>query len=917
MKTPWIVSLLLVLCCAPANAGDLQIPCRVHVLDNGLTVILHEDHKAPIVAVNVWYHVGSKNESPGRTGLAHLFEHLMFNGSAHFDDDWFQALERVGATDLNGTTSEDRTNYFQNVPAPALDLVLWMESDRMGHLLDAVTQEKLEEQRGVVQNEKRQGENEPYGRVDEAIARTAFPAGHPYSWTVIGSMEDLEAASLEDVHTWFRTWYGPGNAVLVVAGDIDPDAALARVEHFFGDIPPGPPVTRPQAWIARRTGTTRLVMEDRVPTARIYKVWNIPGWGTPEATALDLVSDILALGKSSRLYHRLVYRDQIATDVLAGLDPRELAGLFYVVATVKPGADPAAVEAALDEELARLLEEGPTRHETDRARTQWLARFLRGIERIGGFGGKSDVLAQGMVYAGDPGHHRILVEQVRQARPAGLRATARAWLGDGQLVLTVLPFPERAAAAAGADRSRLPTPGEPPDVRFPAVERGTLPNGLEVVLARRPGSPVMEAAVLVRAGYAADADGLAGTASLTLDLMDEGTRRRNALEIDEALAALGAQLSSSAEVDSSRLALSALRETWGPALEILAEVLREPAFPEEEFRRLQAETLAGIPLEEARPALLALRLLPRLLYGKDHPYGMPLTGTGTVESVGRITREDLRRFHATWFRPNNAVLVVVGDLGMEELLEDAEASLGAWAPGDLPAPAPAAPPAPAAGIYLVDRPGAEQSFLLAGRLGPPLPDPADPALEAFNEALGGAFTSRINMNLREDKHWSYGARSVLLDTRGPRPWLVFTSVQADRTREALVELHREMADVLGPRPVTTEELAKVQSGLTLGLPGTWETAAAVAGSLVRMVAFGLPDDHFVTWPGRLRALVPGDLTRAAATVLDPDRTVWVVVGDRDKVLPTLEGAVPGEVRVIRSDGSPDPAKSESTSGSAR
>ncbi|HXE82447.1 MAG TPA: pitrilysin family protein, partial [Gemmatimonadales bacterium] len=298
---------------APAAQAAVTIPYQKFVLKNGLTLLVHEDHKAPIVAVNIWYHVGSKNERPGRTGFAHLFEHLMFNGSEHFNTDYFQALEPLGATDLNGTTNEDRTNYFQNVPTSALDVVLWMESDRMGHLVGVIDQGRLDEQRGVVQNEKRQGENEPYGKVDLLMTEGTYPAGHPYSWSVIGSMEDLNAAKLDDVKEWFKTYYGPNNAVIVLAGDITPDVARQKVEQYFGDIPAGPPIAKQDTWIARRSGTHREVMQDRVPQGRIYKEWNIPEFGSADADYLDMVTDVLAQGKTSRLYKRLVYDAQIAT----------------------------------------------------------------------------------------------------------------------------------------------------------------------------------------------------------------------------------------------------------------------------------------------------------------------------------------------------------------------------------------------------------------------------------------------------------------------------------------------------------------------------------------------------------------------------------------------------------------------------
>ena len=455
------------------SAGGLDVPFEKFVLDNGLTLVVHEDHKAPIVAVNVWYHVGSKNERPGKTGFAHLFEHLMFNGSENYNDDYFKVLQPLGATDLNGTTSNDRTNYFQNVPTSALDVVLWMESDRMGHLAGAIDQEKLDEQRGVVQNEKRQRENQPYGQVYDRIFANAYPAGHPYSWSVIGSMEDLDAASLEDVYEWFGAYYGAANAVIVLAGDIDAETARQKVELYFGDIPAGPPVTKQNIWVAPRTGSRRMSMEDRVPQAQVYKVWNVPEWGSEEAIELGLFGRVLASGKNSRLNQRLVYNEQMASGVSAGVEELELGSLFTIEVTAMPGEDLHAIEIALDEEVERLLTEGPTEDELAIARTQYRAGFIRRVERIGGFGGKSVVLARNEVFAGDPGYYQTRLRVNAEARPEDVRQTAVDWLSDGEFVLEVHPYSEGQVTASAVDRSRVPEAGRR---RWLTFQRSSVPG---------------------------------------------------------------------------------------------------------------------------------------------------------------------------------------------------------------------------------------------------------------------------------------------------------------------------------------------------------------------------------------------------------------------------------------------------------
>ena len=888
----------------PARAR-IDIPYQRFVLPNGLTLIVHEDHKAPIVAVNVWYHVGSKNERPGRTGFAHLFEHLMYNGSENYDKDFFGPLEQAGATDMNGTTSEDRTNYFQNVPTNALDLALWMESDRMGHLTGAISQPKLDEQRGVVQNEKRQGENEPYGKVWDFLTPKLYPGHHPYSWTVIGSMEDLDAAKLEDVKDWFRTYYGAANAVVVIAGDIDAKTARQKVEHYFGDIPAGPPVARQEAWIAKRTGSQRGIMQDRVPQARIYKVWNIPGWGTAEADYLNLVSDLLSQGKSSRLFKRLVYDDQTATDVAAYVQLREMGGLFVIQATARPGVQLSQVENAVDQELARLLDAGPTAIELRRIKTQYRAGFIRGIERIGGFGGKSDVLAQGEVFAGRPDFYQVRLSRVEQATSAQLTRTARQWLSDGVYNLEVHPYPEFQTASAAADRSKLPAAGRSVETKFPNLERATLSNGLKVVLAPRPSIPQVRLDLLLDAGFAADQSTIPGTASLALAMMDEGTTQRNALQISDQLAQVGANLLTGSRLDISSVSLEALKENLDASLAIYADVVLHPSFPRADFERLKKQRLAQIQQEKADPVGLALRVFPGLLYGAGHAYSNPWTGSGTEESTARITREDLIRFHQTWFKPNHATMVVVGATTMAEIKPRLERLFAEWQPGQVPEKSIATVNQPkGTTVYLMDRPGSLQSVIIAGHVAPPKSNPKEVAIQTMNGVLGSDFSSRVNMNLREDKHWAYGAYTFFRDARGQRPFVAYAPVQTDKTKEAVVELNKELRGIIKDRPIEPAELARAQAALTLTLPGSWETMAALSGAIVDIVSFGLDDRYYDTFAERVRAQTIQSLTEVAREVVRPDQLVWVIVGDRSKIEPGIRELQLGEIRLIDSDGKP-------------
>lgn len=882
---------------------DIDIPYTKFVLDNGLTLIVHEDHKAPIVAVNVWYHVGSKNEKPGKTGFAHLFEHLMFNGSENFDDDYFQAMERIGATDLNGTTNEDRTNYFQNVPTSALDIALWMESDRMGHLLGAVTQAKLDEQRGVVQNEKRQGENQPYGKVWELIAKGTYPPGHPYSWTVIGSMEDLNAASLEDVHEWFKTYYGPNNAVLVVAGDVNTNEVYEKVKKYFGDIPPSPPISKMDVWVAKMSGTKREITQDRVPQARIYKVWNIPQWGTEELTYLDLVSDVLGSGKTSRLYKRLVYDEQICTSVQVYAAPGEIGSQFHIIATAKPGVDLSKVEASLDDELNKFLLEGPTEKELERVKTEFEASFIRGIERIGGFGGKSDILAQNQVYGNSPDYYKNILNWVRNASIKNLKDAANKWLTDGVYILEVHPYPELKAISSDVDRSKLPEQGPTPKVKFPEIQKAELKNGLKIVLAERHTIPVVNFNLVIDAGYSADQFGLPGTSKLAMEMLDEGTKKRTALQISEELSLLGASLSTGSDLDASYVTISALKSKLDESLDIFTDVILNPSFPESDFNRLKSQILSAIQREKVTPTSMALRVFPKILYGKDHAYGNPLTGSGTEESVRKISREDLIKYHQTWFKPNNATLVVVGDITMGELLPKLEKFFSNWKPGKVPKKnITPVEHKQKSEIYILDRPGSLQSLIFAGHIAPSSNDPDDIAIEMMNTIFGGTFTSRINMNLREDKHWSYGASSFLMGALGQRPFIIYANVQLDKTKESMVEIKRELEEYLTTRPATIEELEKNKQNEVLSLPGTWETMRSVLGSLVTMVKYKLPDDYYYSYSEKIKNLKLEDIHRAIRKVINPNGLVWVIVGDREKIEKGIRELNYGEIHFIDSNG---------------
>ena len=527
---------------AKFDRSRYSVNFKKFVLDNGLTLLVHEDHSVPIVGVNMWYHVGSRNEQRGKTGFAHLFEHFFFNGSENFPSGFREAMDDLGANNRNGTTNTDRTNFFEDVPTSALERTLYLEADRMGFLANYISKEMLERERGVVQNEKRQGENQPYRKVFAEISEKMYPYSHPYSWSPIGSMEDLNAATLDDVKEWYRTYYGPNNAVISLAGDITPERALELVKKYFNGIPPGPPLPRTEKWIPALDRNIRDEMQDRVPQARIYRVYHAPTWKEQELQQLDLFADVLAGSKSARLNRRLVYEKELATDVSASLDEGELASAFYITATVKPGVDPATVEREMDAVIGEALDKGITAEEIQRSQNRNLAAFLRGTERLGGFGGRSDILAESMTYSGAPDFYLQRLEWMATAAPAQVTAAANKWLKANHYTMLVKPFDKLTAGKTDVNRKILPALNAPPEIKFPDVQRAKLKNGLNVILLERHSAPIVNVALAVDAGFASDSQAKAGLATLALDLLDEGTKTRSAFQIVDELDSLGARL---------------------------------------------------------------------------------------------------------------------------------------------------------------------------------------------------------------------------------------------------------------------------------------------------------------------------------------------------------------------------------------
>ena len=590
---------------------ELEVPdieFETFTLDNGLTVVVHEDRKVPMVAVNIWYHVGSKNEKPGKTGFAHLFEHLMFNGTENYNAEYFEPFEKIGATDQNGTTNSDRTNYFQNVPTNALDLALWMESERMGHILNVIDQDKLDEQRGVVQNEKRQGENQPYGQVWNAIGEAVFPKGHPYSWSVIGSMDDLNAATLDDVKEWFETYYGPTNAVLALAGDIDVETAKIKVQEYFGDIPGGPPLTKPKKWIAKRSEQTREVMEDNVPQTRIYKVWNVAEDGTNEAQALDLASSTLAGSKNSPLYQELVYKTGLASGVSAFYYGREIAGLFVIVATVASGQDPDEVEKVIDDTLEKYLQRGPDTKLLKNIKTSSISSLTNGLQRIGGFGGKSDILATYQTLYGDAGAFREQLSIYLNTSADDIKKAANKWLTSGDYVLSIVPAKKTSVVKSQVDRSKgIPYPTEKLSYSFPKIQSAVLDNGSKLVLAERNDLPLVNLEVVFNKGWAIESNEQQGLANFTMSMMDEGTKKYSSLDFAEAQERLGSGVGYGASIGTTYASLSSMKVNLEATLDLFKEGLLNPIFPQAELDKVKKRWLDSIDQQLNNPGSVANR----------------------------------------------------------------------------------------------------------------------------------------------------------------------------------------------------------------------------------------------------------------------------------------------------------------------
>jgi predicted Zn-dependent peptidase len=866
-------------------------------LGNGLDVIVKHQPRLPIVAVNLWYHVGSKNEERNQRGYAHLFEHLMFEGSEHYPGDFFKHLQPLGAS-INGSTSSDRTNYFVDAPSAHAELVLAMESDRMAHLVPALDDDKLRIQKGVVKNEYRQNyANRPYGMAWHLLAEALYPPQHPYSWLTIGVMEDLDSASREDVAAFFQRYYTPANASLAIVGDLPVDEMTAMADRYFGSIPGGSKANRPWTPPVGLPESRELTLRDRVELDRVYIVWHtVPQFHEHDAP-LHLLGDVLARGRSSRLYKKLVIERQWAQDVSAFQSGRELAGSFGITATLRPGRSIADVRTALLDEVAAIAEGGVTAEELERVVTMKSAGFLFALEHIGGFGGVADRLNAYNVYRGDPSLITTDLGRYRAVTPEAVRAAAAGYLaGKPSVVLSVVG--RKAATASGPlDRKSPPESKAPAAFRAPRPEVHALKNGLPVWILPQRDLPTVSLSVATTGGAGLQPPSRPGLAQLAVAMLDEGTRTRQASEIALAAEAMGASLSTSCGWDGAFVSLRCLKSVLDRALDLAADVLREPTFPEAEWERLRGQTLAALKAERDGADSRCYRAILKALYGEGHPYRNPLDGVESV--VAELAREEAVEFHARGLGPGRAAVIVAGDVTADAILPMLEARLGDWSGPALDRPAiPDPPRADHPRIILLNRPGAPQAVVRVGHVGIARSDPDFDPLMLLNQVLGGQFTSRLNEKLREERGFTYGVRSSFDCRRGRGPFSIAASLQSDRLSEALEDIHHEVQALVGGRPPTQAEIDDARRSLVEGQARQFETPSALVSRYAGVFIHGLPTDHFATFPERIAGVSLDAVVAAMHRQIHPGALTAVVVADLAQVQEPLRRLDWAELEVV-------------------
>jgi zinc protease len=892
-----LVLILLPVCASYANAADaistqVDIPYETFRLDNGLTVLVHSDHSTPTVFVGMWYGVGSKDEPEGKTGFAHLFEHLMFQGSENREGEYFSPFTDAGATGMNGTTSEDRTNYYATVPSGALDMALWMESDRMSHLLGAVTQEALDEQRGVVQNEKRQGETRPYAKTGDKVREGLYPVGHPYRHSVIGSMDDLDAASLDDVHEWFNNYYGASNVVLVLAGDVTIEDAKSKVEHYFGDAPSGGPLSYPKKWIPRLAENREEVMYDQVGVTRITRVWALPGLNDRDTSLMYLVNDSLTGNKNSPLRKKLVDELQLATRVVGSAHGRVMSGEYTLTIDLRPDVTPEEVLKVVDETIAEYLVTGPDPQILENAKLGVNMYMLGALETGASIG---RLLAEGFLYSDDPLFINQKLNWLNAANVEDLRQIAERWLTRGYYQLTVQPFPEYSGSGGTVDRSSIPSVSANSDINFPDIETTTLKNGMKVVVATRGSIPLVDISIAIDTGSIAAPPDAPGISAFVFGLMDKGTRKHNANELAAAKDKIGMSGQFQGDMERSSYAYRILRTNLTASLGLAADMLQNPTFPDDELSKYKARVSAYLANLEKAPSRAARSLFDRAIYGVDSPMG----AVWTPELLDQVDRGKLESFHNAEITPDRMTVYMIGDIGIEEAGEAVKKAFGKWnakgvGPRQVIGDASESKPR----VILVDHPGAESSTIVAGHAIQPYDAESWTEMSIMNRVFGGAFEARLNMNLREDKHWSYGYHSgINSNASGDMTISSSGQVQTDKTAESMQEIMREFSDFISARPATADEVERVKLNRTRSLPGSFSTNRGFLRSIIRSDSYGLPLDYAESAADRVAAVTLDGVDTRARNLIDPGKLTWLVAGDLEKIEESVRALDYGDVEV--------------------
>jgi zinc protease len=881
---------------ARPEMAKVQIPYERFTLPNGLSVLVYTDHTVPTIFVGVWYKIGSKDEPEGRTGFAHLFEHLMFQPTRNRPTEYFQPLEAVGATGMNGSTNTDYTNYYETVPSNALDRALWMEADRMGDLDSGMTQALLDEQRAVVKNEKRQGELGA-GQASEAqFLRSYYPAGHPYAHTTIGSMEDLDRATVEDVKAWFDANYGASNAVLVLSGDIDAATAREKVARYFGGVRQGAPISRPERWTPSIPDIRRDVVYENIPTASISRTWPLSNAQSRDNTLLQLAARSLAGGKGTPLHDVLVEDLGLATSVSASVSEGQLASAFALSVQLKPGVSPDAADAAIDRVLTEFYTEGPRPDRLETIVSATDLALMRMLENSGAIGAW---LADGEVNHGDPTYFLKQRDWISGVNRDEVRHLAAHTLSRPYYELIQLPSPTPFAgqgASEAADPAHMPDQGPAGGkIQFPAVEETTLSNGLKLVVARRPNLPMVEARLQFATGFLAEDAYGQGAAGRAFNLMTAGAGRYNAEQLSREASRIGVSINGGAQERESGVSWSMLVAHLDQGFALAAEVVRHPLYPQREIDHELEAVDTQFEAYERNPISAAGPVYARAIWGDGHRKGR----IGARTDAAEISRDAIQAFHDRELGPNNATLYLVGDITLDQAGVLARKYFGDWRPVTPTPPASVAPAAGAPGrVILVDAPGSAQTRLMVGHIVGAF-DPDQSAAEALADSvLGAGFNSRLNMNLREDKGWTYGFTGGVSDApSGQRLFTASGSIEAEHTADAMVEIRKEIVDYVGDRPATQEEIDRDRTARILALPSAFSGNAAFLQSIVGSAAYGLPYDRAASSGDRLAAVTLDQVNAVARRTYHPDALTWIVVGDLARIEASVRALNLGPVEV--------------------